>query len=649
MYKDFEVSLINILRDMEIERSKLSHPFVGSEHLLLSLLRLDKYTILKMHDFGVTYDNFREKLINIVGECKKNVDFNLYTPLLKRVLNFAIEEAKINKQKVDSKLLLGSLIEEGEGVAIRTLLSMEVDLDVLYKSLYKNSLEKEKDVNYGRNLNTLVNLDEKVIGRDKEIASIIETLLRKKKNNPLLIGEAGVGKSAIVEELARLIVKKEVPIKLSNSVIINVDMSQIVSGTKYRGEFEEKLTKIIENSEKDENIILFIDEIHTLTNAGGAEGAIGAGDIFKPYLARGNIKVIGATTIDEYEKYIAVDKALARRFELIKVREPNLEETITILEAVKKEYESYHNIKISKKNIVDIVTLGNKFIFEKRNPDKSLDLLDSVASYVKIKNDNYKAINDFKSELNLIRENKVSAANSNNYEIALDLHGKQLECENKISLITNNVSGKITYRDIYKILESKCSVPIIFNKNKLIKKLNIELKDYVNADEIVSLINDKLCNISVVKSMYIIGESAKILEILKNNLININYININCAEFYSSESLNKILGTTAGYVGYKDKHIFSRLKTNPFGLVVFENFDLSSIYIKTLIKNIIKDSVIVDNKMENIYFNNCIIICTTNQKETKSVGFINSKTLENNELTLFDKTIVIEKKDLKIN
>ena len=249
-------------------------------------------------------------------------------------------------------------------------MSLNINLDQLYKELKNSSIKHiNKLVIYeiGQNLNKSVNLDEKVVAREKELDLIIETLLRKNKNNPLLVGKAGTGKTAIIEELARRIEKKQVTDELINKKIIMLEMSSLVAGTKYRGEFEERLNKIIEEVVNEKDIILFIDEIHTLVNAGGAEGAIDASNILKPYLARGQIKCIGATTTEEYEKYIAKDKALERRFQKILISEPTDEETEIILKAIKKEYEKHHNIKISNKNIKDIIYFANKYIYNKNN------------------------------------------------------------------------------------------------------------------------------------------------------------------------------------------------------------------------------------------------------------------------------------------
>ena len=331
MFNNFGVHIASIFRKAEEERYELRHPYVGTEHLLLAILSNDKDMILYLREYGLTYDKFRKELNIVVGNASKNSDINLYTPLLKRVINNALENAKENNNGiVTTKHLILSILEEGEGIAIRLLVSMNIDIDSIYDDLNKNNKLTNKKLELyetGIPLNDTIDFDECVVGRDKEIDLIIETLLRKKKNNPILIGDAGVGKTAIVEELVRRIERKEVPDILFNTKIVALEMGSLVSGTKYRGEFEEKLTKIIKELEQNSNVILFIDEIHSMVNAGGAEGAITAGDIFKPALARGKIKCIGATTTNEYQKFFSGDKALMRRFEIINVEEPNQSET----------------------------------------------------------------------------------------------------------------------------------------------------------------------------------------------------------------------------------------------------------------------------------------------------------------------------------
>ena len=363
MFDKYSFTISKIFKFAEEEMKVLHHPYVGSEHLLLSLLKNSKDVKEIASKYNLTYDNFKKELMLVVGSSSKASSYVLYTPLLKRVINLAMEDAKERKEELNSKHLFLALLEEGEGIAIRLLYGMNINLDSMYDELNERedkSNQKLEILNIGKNLSDVINPDDILVGRDKELNLIIETLIRKNKNNPLLVGDAGVGKTAIVEELVRRINLKEVPKSLQNKRIIMLEMGSLVAGTKYRGEFEEKLTKVIKELESNPNIILFIDEIHTMVNAGGAEGAINASDILKPYLARGKVKIIGATTTHEYNKFILKDKALNRRFELIKICEPSILETEEILNKIKPSFEKHYNIKITQKNNSDIVQLTNR-------------------------------------------------------------------------------------------------------------------------------------------------------------------------------------------------------------------------------------------------------------------------------------------------
>ncbi len=630
MYNNFNMNVVSILKNMESERNNLHHPFVGSEHLLLSLLKNDIVTQKVFNKYKLNYDVFKKELINLVGMPKKNVEYNLYTPLLKRVLNNAVEDAKENNDGIVTiNHLILSLLEEGEGVAIRILVSYKIDINTLYDDIKNNKNKKMKKIDFGKNLNNTVSLDEKTIGRDKEINFIIETLLRKKKSNPLLIGDAGVGKTAVVEELARKIINKEVPSELINAEIISLDMSNLVAGTKYRGEFEEKLNKIIKIVEQNNNIILFIDEIHTMVSAGGAEGAISAGDIFKPYLARGNIKCIGATTTDEYDKYILKDKALARRFETININEPSKDETINILMKIKSEYEQHHKVKISKKNIIKIVDYSDKYIFNKKNPDKSIDFLDSVCTMKHVKSDNSIEVNKLLNKLEKIKIQKESMVSNNKFDDAIRLRNKEIKLENNIKNISFGKYNIICDKDILKVLEQKANVPL-YNKNTICKVKN-NLQSIIGQDEqikkINSLINYKINNVDQLLSMLFIGPSgvgkSEVVKILNKSIDKINYIKINGSEYSCETSLNKLVGITAGYVGYNDSYIFNKLRYNPYALIVIENFDLLANNIKNMFYQILEEGYIIDSRGNHINFNSSIIISTITSDYKNKIGFNN--------------------------
>ena len=325
-------------------------------------------------------------------------------------------------------------------------------------------------------MNDKVSLEESVVGREKELDMMIETLLRKKKNNPLLIGKAGVGKTALVEELVRRIKKGEVPEELLKKEIVLLEMGSLVAGTKYRGEFEERLTKLIREIIEQENIILFIDEIHAMVNAGGAEGAINASDILKPYLARGELKCIGATTTEEYYKFIEKDKALERRFEKITLQEPNKEETIEILKKVKKEYENHHHIKISNQNIEEIVTLANEYIYNRQNPDKSLELLDSVCAKIKAKQQRKNNQNKV-SKLQKIVPEKEKMIREGKFEEALILKKEEQKLNHQVTKRISRV--KMETKDILEMIEKKTGIPLKHSKEDFLVQLEGRLEENI--------------------------------------------------------------------------------------------------------------------------------------------------------------------------
>lgn len=637
MFHNFGFIGSKILREAEEERFKLSHPYVGSEHLLLAILKGDSLVKEMLSNFGLTYKKFRNELIDIVGIPKKNIDVNLYTPLLKRIISSAIVEAKENNKGVvtESHLFI-ALMDEGEGIAIRIMAGMGIDLDSIYDELkikpteiVNNNLEV---FHVGTLMNDKVVDFDSVIGRDKEINQLIEVLLRKKKNNPLLIGPAGVGKTAIVEELARRINEKNVPSPLLNKKIIELPMGDLVSGTKYRGEFEERLTKIIKEVIKNKNIILFIDEVHTMINAGGAEGAINASDILKPYLARGDIKIIGATTTEEYEKFMAHDKALERRFETILVKEPDLEETSKILRGLKTSYELHHHVTITEENINDIVNLANNYLFKKKNPDKTIDLLDSVCAHVKRKSLLNDDLKNWEQELKKLITIKEEYVKKNLYDKALDSCVAISELEEKIKNKENNPNDAITKEDILDVIEAKSNIPMYLDKTNIYKKVNAKLNEnilYENdaINKILANFKSYLINNHNLKLLLVgpsgVGKTSSvkiIADTLKTNLIRLDM-----SEYNLETSVNKLIGVSHGYVGYNDEYIFNKVKYNPYSIILVDEIEKASPSVLNLFLQIMDDGIIHDAKGEAIDFSHTMIFMTSNAYKNNSVGFINSQ------------------------
>ena len=444
---NYDKEVIKILKFSEKEAMKLNHNYIGSEHLLLSILKTNNIIKNTLNKYQITYEIvFNEiKKIKVIKTNKQL----LYTPLLKRILL-----SSIDNNKIELKSIFLRLLETGEGIAISILNNQSIDLKKLY-----NEINNNHKISYGTNMNIEVEKEYEIItGREKELNEIIEVLSRKNKNNPILIGESGVGKTAIIEELAHRINIKDVPSNLYNKNIISINLSELISGTRYRGEFEEKLNTLIKEFESNNNLILFIDEIHTLIGAGGAEGAIDASNILKPYLARNKIKCIGATTKEEYNKIFIKDKALNRRFFKIEINEPNIKETISILNNSKKYYEKFHNVYINKNQIKQIVTLSNKYIKDRYEPDKSLDILDKICTKAKLLNykKNNLNVNNLLLTLEKEKNNYIKQKDFKNATLINRKIEKIKKNKNKIT-ISNTLIESCFNKDTINILGFKTS------------------------------------------------------------------------------------------------------------------------------------------------------------------------------------------------
>ncbi len=435
----YNETLIKILKSSEKEALNLNHQYIGTEHFILSILKIDNEIKDILNNSNITYNNYLNEINKLMINNKKS-NLISYTPLFKKIL------ISQNKNKdITPKDVFIEILEYGEGIGITILNNLNINLNKLY-----NELINKNDYEYGINLNEYVkNKDyEPITGREKELENLIEILLRKNKNNPLLIGEPGIGKTALVESLAYKINNKDVPNELLNKKIISINISKIVSGTRYRGEFEEKLHKLIEHFEQNNNLIIFFDEIHTIVGAGGAEGAIDASNIIKPYIARNKLKIIGATTTKEYYKSIYNDGALNRRFQTIVLKEPTPQETLNILLNSKKYYEKYHNVHITNKQLKTIVDLSTKYIKDRYNPDKSLDMLDKICSKIKYKS--YNTSNNIK--INELERQKLIFIKNKDYKKAKQISNKinnhntfKIKLDNNTIYESFNITKKNTF------------------------------------------------------------------------------------------------------------------------------------------------------------------------------------------------------------
>ncbi len=652
MFIKFNEEAQKVLKNSKKEMQKLKHIYVGSEHFLLSLLKSNTSLCSKLNIYGLTYNKFRDELIKIVGVGKNTTNYIIWTPLLKRVLINAIMDTKDDSRKeVTLENIFLALLDEGEGIAVRIINNLNINIDDLYLEINNKTNDVPRNnllvYEYGIDLNKLAceNKLDPLIGRDDEVNRLIEILLRRTKNNPLLIGEAGVGKTAIVEGLAMKIVKGDVPNNLLNMKIVSIQTSALVSGTKYRGEFEERINKILKEVE-DSNIILFIDEIHTLVGAGGAEGAIDASNIIKPSMARGKIRLIGATTIDEYKSTIKKDKALNRRFQDITIEEPNLSKTKNIMKNIKKIYEEYHNIKIDDNVLDELVNLTNKYMPTLYNPDKSIDILDEVCVRCSLTKNKYsKKIDGLKDELKRINSAKNNFIVKHNFNEAYKLKNYELSLESKLNKMLckkdNHSVYNVTIYDVAKVLRDKSHFPIyevLSSDYNSLKTLNMKLKNIVVGqdkaiDELVKTIKRiQLGFRESIKPLSIlfqgssgVGKTMLVKEYCK--LTNMPLIRLDMSEYREDHTVSKIIGCPPGYVGYSDnKNILEKVKDNPYGIILLDEIEKASPSVLNLFLQILDEGRINDSSNNMVDFSKTVIIMTSNIGcLTNKVGFINNE------------------------
>lgn len=652
MIGNFNEEAQNILIKAKKEMYDLGHPYVGTEHLLLALLNNDYEISKRLKEYNITYDNFKTELCKIIGTTSKKSDFFLYTPLLRKIISSSIIDSKENNDgEVTPEHLLFAMLEEGEGIAIRILIGMDVDMESLYDDFSVSLIKKRtKDKNKKLLIYELgYDMTEKakngeldpVIGRDREVRRIMEILCRRTKNNPILIGEAGVGKTAIVEELSRLIADDNVPGNLSNKKIISLDMATMVSGTKYRGEFEERMKKVIKELEDNQDIILFIDEIHTLVGAGGAEGAIDASNILKPALARGKIRCIGATTTDEYKKYIEKDSALERRFQKVNILEPSIEETKNILVKLKPIYEKFHNVIISFDMIDKIIEYSEKYIFDRNRPDKEIDVLDEVCSRASIKGSkNVDRIKNIKKKIFKLGEEKNNYIIDNNVIKAYGIRKKEtklLSILNDIELSNKENINHVKIKDIISVIESKTDIPIYDMNNDGLHRLtdipNLLKKNIIGQDNIIDNLSNiakriKFGSLNRCYSCLFVGSSgvgkSALAKLFATLLVGENnFIRLDMSEFSDGTSVNKILGSSPGYVGYDDNiNVLEKIRSNPNCVLLLDEIDKAHSSVINLFYQILEENEIKDSKGRIIRFNNVIILMTSNAGyEKNKIGF----------------------------
>ena len=644
----------------------LGHIYVGTEHLLFGLIDEKNGVAGKvLENQNLTSEKLLEKIKDMIGVNVSQDAVLGFTPKLKKILeNSYIEAKKLDSNYISTEHMLVGMLEETDSIAKRLLIELNVNLDKIYEdiakilnefendyvqnsSYNKNSSNDEKDIEKGFLKNYSINLNKKVlegkidpvIGREEETNRVIEVLLRRTKNNPCLIGEPGVGKTAIVEGLAQRIVSGNVPSILKDKVICVLDIASILAGAKYRGDFEERIKKCIKEAKDNKNIILFIDEIHTIVGAGSADGAIDAANILKPVLARGEVQLVGATTIKEYRRFIEKDKALERRFEEIVVDEPSEEETLSILKGIRDKYEAHHYLKISDEALIASISLSERYIQDRFLPDKAIDLIDEACSKINLENLNKpEFLREIESDLEKVKLEKKEAINIEEYIKA----AKIKEGENKLLEVLDEEENKwndkkikevvvVKKEDIENIIARKLKIPV-YKLNQNEKKKVIELeenlnKEIIGQEEAIKVISTSIKRnwirvedkVRPIGSFLFLGKTGvgktELAKTLNNNLFDSkdSLIRLDMSVYMEKNDVSKLIGSAPGYVGYEEGGLLvEKVRKRPYSIILFDEIEKAHPDIMNILLQILEEGELTDNQGKKAYFKNTIIILTSN-------------------------------------
>ncbi|TAE60709.1 MAG: ATP-dependent Clp protease ATP-binding subunit [Nostocales cyanobacterium] len=675
MFERFTEKAIKVIMLAQEEARRLGHNFVGTEQILLGLIGEGTGVAAKvLKSMGVNLKDARIEVEKIIGRGSGFVAVEIpFTPRAKRVLELSLEEARqLGHNYIGTEHLLLGLIREGEGVAARVLENLGVDLSKVRTQVIR-MLGETAEVTpggpsgrtktptldeFGSNL-TQMAVDNKldpVVGRAKEIERVIQILGRRTKNNPVLIGEPGVGKTAIAEGLASRIANKDVPDILEDKRVVTLDIGLLVAGTKYRGEFEERLKKIMDEIRSAGNVILVIDEVHTLIGAGAAEGAIDAANILKPALARGELQCIGATTLDEYRKHIERDAALERRFQPVMVGEPSVDETIEILYGLRERYEQHHKLKISDEALVAAAKLSDRYISDRYLPDKAIDLIDEAGSRVRLINSQLPpAAKELDKELRQILKEKDDAVRSQDFDRAGELRDREMEIKAEIRSIaqskTNAAGGDglepvVTEEDIAHIVASWTGVPV----NKLTESESEKLlhmedtlhQRLIGQDDAVKAVSRAIRRARVglknpnrpIASFVFSGPTGVGKTELAKSLASYFFgseeamIRLDMSEYMERHTVSKLIGSPPGYVGYNEGgQLTEAVRRRPYTVVLFDEIEKAHPDVFNMLLQILEDGRLTDAKGRTVDFKNTLLILTSNigskviEKGGSGIGF----------------------------
>lgn len=684
MAENYTPSANRVLVLAQQEAKRFKHQAVGTEHLLLALSMVTNSFASKiMGQFAISPVDIREEIEYIAsyGNLKrsKTRDYLPYSPKAKAILAAADQQRKLmESDEVGTEHILLALLEDSESIAIRILRDLNIDIGVLKRNIYhklgvsraqlkRAARRKQRQQTQLQGTPTLNKLArdltqiardgkiDPVIGRDKEINRVIQILSRRTKNNPVLLGEPGVGKTAVAEGFAAKIAKKEVPENLVNDRVMMLDMGSLVAGTKYRGEFEDRLKKVLEEIHNDGHVILFIDEMHTLIGAGGAEGAIDASNILKPSLARGEVQVIGATTLDEYQKYVESDSALERRFATVMVDEPSPEKTVDILKGLRPRYEKHHQVEITDEALETAVKLSNRYITNRFLPDKAIDLMDEAAARVRIDRSQKKTkLSVDQAKLAKLEPEKQEALLSGNFEKAADIRNQEKQLEKRISSMEKRkqtlaakqkYSGKVDSEDIAKVVAEWTGVPVTqINRTEGARLINLEQtlhKQVIGQDQAVKSVSSAIRRARSglkdpsrpIGSFMFLGPTGvgktELAKALARAVFGSedNMIRIDMSEYMEKYSVSRLIGSPPGYVGYDEGgQLTEKVRQQPYSVVLLDEVEKAHPDVFNILLQVLDDGHLTDSKGRKVNFRNTIIIMTSNLgatalRDEKSVGF----------------------------
>ena len=657
-----------------------NYSFVGTEHILYGLVKEGEGLASKiLTSQGLKPEYVEEEILRIDGVMNTLESDPEFTPRAKRIIeNSAKEAMRMGQNYVGTEHILLALMREIDSVAVRILIDTNIDPQRIFADLLRllsedspvanysdSSFSSSVDTNtptlnqYGKNLTALAKESklDPVIGRKNEIQRIIEILSRRTKNNPVLIGEPGVGKTAVVEGLAQMIVDNKVPEILKNKKVVSLDMSAMIAGAKYRGDFEERLKNVLQEIKKAGNIILFIDEMHTIIGAGAAEGAMDAANILKPLLSRGEIQIIGATTLNEYRKHIEKDAALERRFQTVIVDEPTTEDTVKILSGLKDKYEAHHKVKITDEAIKAAVDLSERYINDRFLPDKAIDLIDEACSKIKLRTVTMpKNILDMENKIEKVSKEKEEAIISQSFEKAAKLRDEEKELKDKVNKARENWKKKeenkeasVNAEDIANVVSAWTKIPVTKltkTESEKLKNLDLELKKRViGQDDAVEALARAIKRARVglqnenrpIGSFMFLGPTGvgktELTKALAENLFgNENQlIRLDMSEFMEAHSVSKLIGSPPGYVGYDEGgQLTEQVRRKPYSIVLFDEIEKAHPDVFNMLLQILDDGRLTDSTGRTVSFKNTVIIMTSNAGarnivEHRSIGFMNKE------------------------